>query len=116
MCVSGKYSKFREGLVDLSKKEAAAVMKKRATQTYTINGQPVNAVAHCEAVCDRSARDAEAYTTMTGLKPTSRKEVEDWMRTEKALYKTETKRPNPKTPVLVAWLQAKKMAAAANEC
>ena len=53
---------------------------------------------------------------MTGLKPTSRKEVEDFMKTEKALYKTETKRPNPKTPVLVAWWQAKKMAAAANEC
>ena len=114
MRVSGHNSKFREGLVGLSEKAAAAVMEKRAQQTYTINGQPVDAVAHCEAVYNNRDQNAEAYTTMTGLKPTSRKEVEDWMRTEKALYKTETNLRNPKTSVLVAWLQAKKMAAAAN--
>ena len=118
MCVSGKHSKFREGWVGLSKEAAAAAMEEREAQTYTFGagGQIVNAVAKCDDVCKRRDRDAEAYTTTTGLKPTSRKEVDDWMRTEKALYKTETKRPNPKTPVLVAWLQAKKMAAAANEC
>jgi hypothetical protein len=108
MCVSGQHSKFREGWVGLSKEAAAAAMEEREAQTYTYgDGRIVNAVVKTEATCNRRDRDAQAYTTMTGKMPTRRRDVEDWMRSEKELFKVETGIKQPKWEVLSDWLKKK---------
>ena len=108
MCVSGKWSQYREGLVGLTEQAVAAAMEKREKQTYKdgTTGQIRNSVDHCETVYEGRDLAAKAYAEMTGKRP-GQKAVADWMRLEKAVYTAETGLRNPKTVVFVAWLRTK---------